>query len=90
MKIGDRVIYPRKIDRTLLWGEIATPYLYDRSANPDFPHRRGVRWLKSLGREEFSQGALYELGVDSDHFRNPEFRRANSCAASNRRTRARA
>jgi len=22
MKIGDRVIYPRKIDRTLLWGEI--------------------------------------------------------------------
>jgi restriction system protein len=63
MKIGDRVIYPRKIDRTLLWGEVSTPYLYDRSANPDFPHRRGVRWLKALGREEFSQGALYELGA---------------------------
>jgi len=63
MKIGDRVIYPRKIDRTLLWGEISTPYLYDRSTNPDFPHRRGVRWLKSLGREAFSQGALYELGA---------------------------
>jgi restriction system protein len=62
MKIGDRVIYPRKIDRTLLWGEISTPYLYDRASNPDFPHRRGVRWLKSLGRDEFSQGALYELG----------------------------
>ncbi|PPQ31311.1 hypothetical protein CCR94_09690 [Rhodoblastus sphagnicola] len=63
MKIGDRVIYPRKIDRTLLWGEISTPYLYDPSTNPDFPHRRGVRWLKSLGRDEFSQGALYELGA---------------------------
>jgi restriction system protein len=63
MKIGDRVIYPRKIDRTLLWGEISTPYLYDRSTNPDFPHRRGVRWLKSLGRDAFSQGALYELGA---------------------------
>jgi restriction system protein len=62
-KIGDRVIYPRKIDRTLLWGEISTPYLYDRSTNPDFPHRRGVRWLKSLSRDEFSQGALYELGA---------------------------
>ncbi|WP_298425319.1 restriction endonuclease [Rhodoblastus sp.] len=62
MKIGDRVIYPRKIDRTLLWGEVSTPYIYDRSANPDFPHRRGVRWLASLSRDLFSQGALYELG----------------------------
>lgn len=62
MKTGDRVIYPRKIDRTLLWGEIATPYIYDRAHNPDFPHRRGVRWLNSLSRDVFSQGALYELG----------------------------
>ena len=62
MKTGDRVIYPRKIDRTLLWGEITTPYLYDRAHNPDFPHRRGVRWLNSLSRDAFSQGALYELG----------------------------
>ncbi|MCI4678146.1 restriction endonuclease [Rhodoblastus acidophilus] len=62
MKVGDRVIYPRKIDRTLMWGEISTPYMYDRSGNPDFPHRRGVRWLASLSRDVFSQGALYELG----------------------------
>jgi restriction system protein len=62
VKIGDRVIYPRKIDRTLLWGEIATPYIYDRANNPRFPHRRGVRWLHSLSRDVFSQGALYELG----------------------------
>jgi len=62
VKTGDRVIYPRKIDRTLLWGEIATPYIYDRTLNPDFPHRRGVRWLRSLSRDAFSQGALYELG----------------------------
>jgi restriction system protein len=62
MKIGDRVVYPRKIDRTLLWGEISTPYIYDRSGNAEFPHRRGVRWLASLSRDDFSQGALYELG----------------------------
>ena len=62
MKTGDRVIYPRKIDRTLLWGEITTPYIYDRAHNPYFPHRRGVRWLNSLSRDAFSQGALYELG----------------------------
>ena len=63
MKTGDRVIYPRKIDRTLMWGEIATPYVYDRKHNPGFPHRRGVRWLNSLSRDAFSQGALYELGA---------------------------
>jgi restriction system protein len=62
MKIGDRVIYPRKIDRTLLWGEISTPYIYDRAHNPAFPHRRGVSWRASLSRDLFSQGALYELG----------------------------
>jgi restriction system protein len=62
MKIGDRVIYPRKIDRTLLWGEVSTPYIYDRTNNPNFPHRRGVLWRSSLSRDLFSQGALYELG----------------------------
>jgi restriction system protein len=62
MRIGDRVIYPRKLDRTLLWGEISTPYIYDRTNNPAFPHRRGVRWRASLSRDLFSQGALYELG----------------------------
>lgn len=61
MRIGDRVIYPRKVDRSLMWGEIATPYVYDRSGAADFPHRRGVRWLASMSRDQFSQGALYEL-----------------------------
>lgn len=61
MRIGDRVIYPRKIDRSLMWGEITTPYVYDRAGGPDFPHRRGVRWLASVSRDQFSQGALYEL-----------------------------
>lgn len=56
------MIYARKIDRTLLWGEIATPYIYDRTHNPAFPHRREVRWLASLSRDVFSQGALDELG----------------------------
>lgn len=61
MRIGDRVIYPRKTDRSLMWGEVATPYLYDRSGAASFPHRRGVRWLASMSRDQFSQGALYEL-----------------------------
>ncbi len=62
MRVGDRVIYPRKIDRTLRWGEVASAYLHDATDGPEFPHRRAVRWLDSKSRDVFSQGALYELG----------------------------
>ena len=62
MRIGDRVIYPRKIDRVLMWGEVTGPYVYDSEGAPDFAHRRGVRWLAQMSRDAFSQGALYELG----------------------------
>ena len=62
MRIGDRVIYPRKSDRSLRWGEIIGPYLYQADATGDFGHRRSVRWLAKAGRDSFSQGALYELG----------------------------
>ncbi len=62
MRIGDRVIYPRKVDRTLRWGEVIGPYVYDGEGAPDYAHRRGVRWLARKSRDEFSQGALYELG----------------------------
>lgn len=62
MRVGDRVIYPRKSDRTLRWGEVAGPYLFDSTDGADFPHRRAVRWLAQRSRDDFSQGALYELG----------------------------
>lgn len=63
MRIGDRVIYPRKCDRTLHWGEVVGPYVYESEGGGDFAHRRSVRWLKRLSRDEFTQGALYELGA---------------------------
>ena len=62
MRIGDHVIYPRKVDRTLWWGEIVEPYVFDAEACGEFAHRRGVRWLRQRSRDAFSQGALYELG----------------------------
>ena len=62
MRIGDRIIYPRKTDRTLRWGEVTGPYIYDPSHAGDFAHRRSVRWLGKSSRDTFSQGALYELG----------------------------
>jgi restriction system protein len=62
MRIGDYVIYPRKADRTLHWGEVTGPYVFDRDRSSEFAHRRGVQWLTKLSRDVFSQGALYEIG----------------------------
>jgi restriction system protein len=62
VSIGDNVIYPRKSDRTLRWGEIVEPYVFDIDGSSKFAHRRGVRWTRSYSRDAFSQGALYELG----------------------------
>jgi restriction system protein len=62
MRIGDAVLYPRKCDRTLHWGEVTGPYLFDRDRCSDFAHRRSVLWRGKLSRDVFSQGALYEIG----------------------------
>jgi restriction system protein len=62
MRIDDFVIYPRKNDRTLHWGTITGPYIYDPEDSHEYAHRRSVRWLSKLSRDQFSQGALYELG----------------------------
>lgn len=63
MRMGDHVIYPRKFDRTLHWGVIAGPYVFERQAEGGFSHRRAVEWLKALSRDVFSQASLYELGA---------------------------
>ena len=60
--IGDKVIYPRKSDRTLMWGEITGPYVYEPDESREYAHRRSVQWLGKLSRDTFSQGSLYELG----------------------------
>lgn len=62
VQIGDRVIYPRKSDRTLHWGEVFGPYEFRHSLDASFGHRRRIHWWKTLSRDFFSQGALYELG----------------------------
>ena len=62
MRIGHRVVYPRKSDRTLWWGEIVGPYVYEAQDGKAFAHRRAVRWIGRLSRDEFTPGALYELG----------------------------
>ncbi len=62
LRIGDYVIYPRKMDRTLRLGEIAGTYMFQSIDAGNYAHRRNVRWLGRLSRDKFSPGALYELG----------------------------
>ena len=58
---GDYVVFPSKIDRKINIGYIESSYYYDATAAM-YPNRRKVKWLKSLPRTAFSQGALYEAG----------------------------
>lgn len=62
MRIGDYVLYPRKRDRTLHWGEVDGPYVFHADDSGGFAHRRAVRWSGVRSRDVFSPGALYELG----------------------------
>ena len=62
MKSGDIVVYPSKRDRQVHLGRVEGNYTYDPKTEPGYPHRRPVKWLRSVPRTHFSQGALYEIG----------------------------
>lgn len=62
MQIGDLVVYPSKRDRQIHIGKIEGAYRYDPSLEESYPNIRQVKWLKSLPRTHFTQGALYESG----------------------------
>ena len=62
MKIGDLVVYPSKHDRQVHLGRIEGAYQYDAKSDPRFPHQRPVKWLRTVPRTHFTQGALYEIG----------------------------
>jgi restriction system protein len=61
MKIGDLAVFPSKIDRQIHIGRIEGAYQYDPSKG-HYPNLRAVKWLRSIPRTQFSQGALYEIG----------------------------
>jgi restriction system protein len=62
VKKGDLVAYPSKLDRKINIGEVTGEYHYDPAVSDAYPNLRGVRWIKSVDRLQFSQGALYEIG----------------------------
>lgn len=62
MQTGDVVVYPSKADRQIYLGRVEGPYRYDPSLEAGYPHLRAVKWLRTVPRTRFSQGALYEIG----------------------------
>jgi restriction system protein len=62
MQIGDIVVYPSKRDRQIHIGRVEGNYHYDASQEETYPNMRPVKWLKTLPRTHFTQGALYEIG----------------------------
>jgi restriction system protein len=67
-KIGDIVVYPSKSDRHIHIGRIEGDYEYSPKGESSYPNRRKVKWLKSLPRTQFSQGALHEIGSAMSFF----------------------
>ena len=70
VKPGDVVAYPSKADRQIHLGRFTEGgYFYSADSYPGYPHRRAVKWLKTVPRTYFTQGALYELGSAMSFFK---------------------
>ena len=68
LKNGDLVVYPSRMDHQIHIGKVEESYKYQPEVDSNYPHIRQVRWLKSLPRTMFSQGALYEVGSAMSFF----------------------
>jgi restriction system protein len=73
LQIGDIVIYPSKQDRMIHVGQVTSAYQYVSEHNAHYPHRRTVKWIKSVSRTLFTQGALYEIGSALSFFQVKEY-----------------
>jgi restriction system protein len=62
MQPGDLVLYPSKLDRQVHIGRIEGKYSYSPDQSERYPNMRNVKWLKTVARTHFTQGALYEIG----------------------------
>ena len=62
MQLGDLVVCPLKLAREVSIGEVVGEYQHRPDVNDRYPNMRQVKWLKSVPRTSFSQGALYEMG----------------------------
>jgi restriction system protein len=68
VKLGDLIAYPSKIDRQIHIGEVAGDYRYAPNISEGFPNMRPVKWLRSVPRTHFTQGAIYEINSSMSFF----------------------
>jgi len=69
VQVGDRIIYPSKVDRKINLGMIDSDYIFDARGGLA-PNIRKVKWSKQYDRTDFSQSALYEIGSAVTLFRS--------------------
>jgi restriction system protein len=62
IQVGDYVVFPAKLDRTVRIGRIIGGYAHRPDFSAAYPNQRSVEWLKIFPRTKFSQAALYEIG----------------------------
>lgn len=67
-KIGDVAVYPSKHDRQIHIGVIEGDFKYNPTLGGTYPNMRSVRWVKTIPRTSFTQGALYEIGSAMSFF----------------------
>ncbi len=64
MEIGDWVVLPSKVNRTLHLGEITGDYTYDESLGNPYYHYRAIDWFAlDIPRDKFDQDIRYSLGA---------------------------
>lgn len=64
MKVGDWVVLPSKLNRTIHFGENKGDYCFDPNAESPYFHYRDVRWFAlDVPRDRFDQDILYSLGA---------------------------
>lgn len=68
LKKGDVVVFPGKTDRLIHIGIVEGDYQYNPSLGGSYPNIRAVKWVRSLPRTSFTQGALYEIGSAMSFF----------------------
>lgn len=64
MKMGDWIVLPSKMDRTIHFGEIVSEYHYDIENGNPYYHYRDVKWFAlDIPRDNFDQDLLYSFGA---------------------------
>jgi restriction system protein len=75
----DRIPIQTRPSNTI--GQVDGPYQYDATTEPTYPQVRPVKWLTSVPRTKFTQGALYEIGSALSFFQIRHYSAEFSAAA---------